>query len=435
MKNSTAVDFIVLSRTEDPLDDEVLRGIHSQAGIEVRLHRVVGSTRENDRTRWDTIARARNVGRTLGSSPWVMFVDDDVILGENCVAQLLRELHTRHELVAAAADYLSERPPSGSSKHVAMGATLFRRSVFETVGFRAEEDTCECQCMVDDIRAIPREIDYSKEATAVHKSNGSSGASSLTTKPALLTAFNRAHTGFFVERFLATLRSSGNTNVTVHAVTYGLRNKDIAKLESFADVICYQLPYSTEPVCKSRMRGFQVPLNSLNPATPVAYWDAGDVLFQGSLDPLWQTVRENSQRLLVTEEPPPWSKNPGHQAWINHIHDPTHRATVLGLLGGKQIINGGFIGGTAGRLKTYFERAARLSDGPLLGAGGGADQVTLNFCKYQLPKDFMVVDDVWNYCLLGRSGRDCKVRNGRYVRVSDGKPVAVVHGNSQSLSG
>ena len=66
MKNSTAVDFIVLSRTEDPLDDEVLRGIHSQAGIEVRLHRVVGSTRENDRTRWDTIARARNVGRTLG---------------------------------------------------------------------------------------------------------------------------------------------------------------------------------------------------------------------------------------------------------------------------------------------------------------------------------------------------------------------------------
>ncbi len=446
-----AVDFVVLSRSSDPLDERVLNGITHQVGIDVRLHRVSGVPRATDRTRWDTIARARNVGRTLGNTEWIMFVDDDVVLEKSCVSQLLSELESRQELSAIGADYLSERNRNGLSPHVAMGATLFRRRVFSQLGFRAEQKSCECQCMADDLRRLSMEIDYSPTATATHLRESRSSDSHTRPcgctdacrdfadepsprEPAILTAFNRSHMGLFTRRFLGSLRRWHNQDVMVHAVTYGLRKKDIRRIEGLANVRCYPLPYTTELICKARMRGFQIPLKSLCPKTPVAYWDAGDVVFQCSLEPLWKAVRDTPKKLLVTEEPPPWSKNPGHKAWINHIHDRQHRASVLSLLGGNPIVNGGFVAGLAGRLKAYFDEATRLSDGPLFGAGGGADQVTLNFCKYRSPDEFQVVDDTWNYCLLGRSGRDCKIRNGQYFKVPSGQLVAVVHGNSQSLS-
>lgn len=464
-----AVDVVLLTRDASPINSQVWTGIHQQAGVSVRFHRVVGIPRPTDRNRWDTIARARNVGRTLGDSPWIMYVDDDVVLGPGCIARLLRELETKPTLAGIAADYLSERNPHGISPHVAMGATLFRRSVFGKVGFRGSADTCECQSLANDLRRIPLEIDYSSQANATHLELGKSQdrhqsnpavprkpqskiniarrealhspASHLTqhapsdssppSTPAVLVAFDRRHMGLFAGRFLKQLRTSGN-HIDVHAVTYGLRAKDVRWLSRFPNVLCYPQPYTTTAICRARMSGFQAVLGNICPKTPLAYWDAGDVLFQRPLDPLWHIVQADPTKLLVTEEPLPWPKNATQRLWVQQIHSLKNRRKTQQLLHDKPVVNGGFIAGTAGMMKTYFESACRLISVKLKGAGGG-DQVVLNCCRYASPEKFRVIDDTWNFCLFGRSRWACRVQSGRYVSLPTRKPVAVVHGNAATL--
>ena len=64
-----------------------------------------------------------------------MFLDDDVVLEPNCVRKLLGALQRRPQFGALAADYLGQRRSNGRSRHVAMGATLFRRSVLQQFQF------------------------------------------------------------------------------------------------------------------------------------------------------------------------------------------------------------------------------------------------------------------------------------------------------------
>ena len=86
------VDLVVLTRTTGPLPREVEQGIQIQHEVQIVLHRVVGQARQTDRCRWETIARARNEGKRRGTAPWVMFLDDDVVLGPECIATLVHEL-------------------------------------------------------------------------------------------------------------------------------------------------------------------------------------------------------------------------------------------------------------------------------------------------------------------------------------------------------
>ena len=48
---------------------------------------------------------------------------------------------------------------------------------------------------------------------------------------------------------------------------------------------------SGEHVARRRLREFADITRLLPPATPVAYWDAGDILFQSPLVLLWELVR------------------------------------------------------------------------------------------------------------------------------------------------
>ena len=86
------VDLILLSRDLSPPRNDVWRGIELQDGVDLRIHRLEGTPRSEDPNRYETIARARNRAKTLGSSPWVMFLDDDVVLGPGCVARLVEAL-------------------------------------------------------------------------------------------------------------------------------------------------------------------------------------------------------------------------------------------------------------------------------------------------------------------------------------------------------
>src|SRR5947209_1675581 len=102
------VDVILLSRDQAPLRERVRHGIEAQNGARLRMHRAVGVPRPDDPNRWATIARARNAGKRLGTSPWVLFLDDDVVLGPGCVARLVEALRQRPAYAALAADYLGE---------------------------------------------------------------------------------------------------------------------------------------------------------------------------------------------------------------------------------------------------------------------------------------------------------------------------------------
>ncbi len=86
------VDLVLLSRDLSPPREDVWRGIQIQDEVDVRLHRLEGTPRPEDPNRYETIARARNRAKALGTSPWVMFLDDDVVLGDECLDRLVRGL-------------------------------------------------------------------------------------------------------------------------------------------------------------------------------------------------------------------------------------------------------------------------------------------------------------------------------------------------------
>ena len=88
----THVDIVQLIRNGHRGPADVRAAIESQGSVFVHLYHVIGALRADDAHRWQTIARARNEGRKVGTSPWAMFVDDDVVLGPDCVSILLEAL-------------------------------------------------------------------------------------------------------------------------------------------------------------------------------------------------------------------------------------------------------------------------------------------------------------------------------------------------------
>ena len=162
------IDVVVLSRTEANLARPVVDGILHQAGVRTRLHRVIGKRLPQDSCRLETIARARNAGRYKGKSPWLMFVDDDVVLGPGCINQLLVALQRDPRFAAMAADCSNDRGSYRTSPHVTVGATLFRRPALDAITFRWQEGKCECQCCCDDLRRLAMGIKYHPTAPATH---------------------------------------------------------------------------------------------------------------------------------------------------------------------------------------------------------------------------------------------------------------------------
>ena len=102
------IDLLLLSRDLSPPRPDVWNGILAQEGVTLRVIRVTGPACPGDRSRFETIARARNAGKRLASSPLVMLLDDDVVLGPRCVARLAEGLISRPEFAALAADSAGE---------------------------------------------------------------------------------------------------------------------------------------------------------------------------------------------------------------------------------------------------------------------------------------------------------------------------------------
>jgi len=452
------VDVWILSRDDGPLRADVQRALRRQRGVRIHVHRIAGEPLPTDRSHWETICRARNFARQFGCQPWCAFVDDDVVLAEDCLWQLVSGLQARPGHAALGAKYLDEPPVAGVAPHVAMGATLFRRDVVAQVAFRWEPDRCECQCYCDDLRRLGLQIDYLPAARAAHFPSEShrshrvdaevdrdtpspvardypvSRASGANSRPGrILVAFDRRHLVPFRQRFLRSLRAWGNREV-VTVVGYGLYPSEQRILASLKGVEVVPLAVTGVLAPIRRLTDFQPLLASWPSETPVAYWDAGDVLFQTRLEPLWQLVDETPRRILAVREPKGYPDNHAVTEWSLTIHDEAARHRAFSLLRTYPFLNSGFAAGTAAAMLHYFAEAERLRHSSALkGTSDWGDQMALNLYCHMDPRRWREVEEGWNYCLHDRLPGEVSVRAGGQLLSRRGAPIHVAHGNARSL--
>jgi hypothetical protein len=448
------VDLIMLTRDASPLRQDVLRGIERQEEVELKIHRVIGAPRPDDRCRLDTIVRARNESRRLGSSSWAMYLDDDVVMAPDCVAQLARSLRGRPAFAALGADCAGEMRPGWENwdypLHVGMAATLFRREQLVELTFRWEPGKCECRCCCDDLRRGRSGIGYLPGALAWHRplarwkmplpcENAESETGELPPVPAsgrpgrILAAFDRRDYQRFRSLFLKTLRSAGNREM-VTAVVYGLRRSEITLLAAEPGVEVVAI--ADNGVCPAlrRLCDFDGIVRGWPDDTPVAYYDAGDVLFQGRLEPLWRQVRADPERLLVAAEPLSYPENPVIKTWSDYIRNPAARRRAFEIMSRHVFLNSGFAAGTPRSLSRYLREGDRLLNSTALrGVGAWGDQPALNLFCHNNPQAWRAISRAWNYTLAGRDPRDYRVRRDGQIELSSGQPVHVVHGNALSF--
>lgn len=420
------------------------------------MYRVIGGPRVSDVNRHQTIARARNRALGLGDSPWVLFLDDDVVLAPDCVAALVDGLRRRPlEWGALAADYIGQSGGRSRVGHVSMGATLFRREVLSSIRFRWEAGRCECRCCCEDLARRGLRIGYLPTARARHLTGGDtecrphrradSGVGVPVGSPHILTAVDWYHFERFKQLFLRTLIATRNS-APVSVVAYGLAPSELRVLAAekiVADVV--ERPANGRSPGVRRLHDFQALLARWKSGDVVACWDAGDVMFQARLDSLWRLVAEHPGRLLVVREPVSHPANPALRAWTERMPDLTARRRVFELLAPRPFLNGGFVAGTVEVMQSFlrfgdtFLRRADLVEEP------ASDQLALNVYCHTHPDRWREVDEGWNYCLAYRRRRvlqpripsepdwDERMRDLPRVVTSGGATVPVVHGNGHTL--
>jgi hypothetical protein len=324
-----------------------------------------------------------------------------------------------------------------------MGATLFRRPALNRIRFRWIRDRCECQCCCDDLRRQGIGIRYAPEARAWHlqiskepvpeesQTRHSAGGPVLPGR--LLTAFDRRHYDKFRRRFLRSLRDHGNDEM-ITAVSYGLYPSERTVLSALPGVEVFALPFTGVMPPVRRLQDFQTVLEHWPAETPVAYWDAGDVVFQGGLKALWDTVRAHPDRLLAVREPTGHPDNPAVASWTLSIADAQARERAFRLLSQRPFLNSGFAAGTAGTLLTYLREACRLLHSPALrGTSDWGDQTALNLYCHSNPEVWHEVEEGWNYCMHDRRPGELRIGPNGHVISTRGIPIHAVHGNAHSL--
>ena len=447
-----AVDVAVLSRSDAPIRNEVAQSLRAQQGVNIRLHRVTGAPTKGEPHRIATIARARNSAVKKASSPWLMFVDDDVVLAPDCVARLHHVLASRPNYAAVAADYLGESFGRRSSPHVAMGATMFRRSALEKTTFRWEPSKCECLCCCEDIRQTGSRIEYLSTAKAWHLTNPQEqtkqqqdkcGRPIVNTKTAdpelarkakVLVAFNRRDVRRFRNVFLRGLRTSGNHQEVI-VVGYGLYPTERRLLSRSTGVRVIHKTVNGQMPPVRRLRDFAEITAAMDPSTPVAYWDASDVIVQGSLDPLWQITKQNPTKILGVREPLGYPHNAAIVGWTHSIENPSMRRRAFELFSTHPFLNSGFSAGTAAAMNQYFVEATRLRESAeLRGTTDWGDQTAFNLYCHSDNDRWLEVPECWNYCVHDRPVGEVHVTADGQVVNRSGVPIYVVHGNARSLA-
>lgn len=442
--DTPTIDAVILTRDESELPEMVMEPLRRQRGVHVRHHRVIGKSRSDDPHRFATIARARSEGIAHAKADWVMFLDDDVALAPDCLAQLHHGLVSRPEFAAVGADYLCDSACHGSSRHVSMGATLFRRSMLQRIPFRWETNKCECLCWCEDIRRQGLRIEYLPTARAQHlkrlaepdsRWHASNSESALFERAdaKILVAFNRRDVGRFRDVFLRMLRASGNQQEVI-AVGYGLYPSERRMLAACRGVRMIDKVANGQMPPVRRLTDFAEITAALPPYLPVAYWDASDVIIQAKLDPLWHLTQEQPEKIFAVREPLGYPQNAAIVGWTHSIADPAMRQRAFELFSTHPFLNSGFSAGTARAMHRYFKEAARLrSSAELRGTTDWGDQAAFNLYCHSDPQRWHEVSEGWNYCVHDRAFGEVHVSPHGQITCRRGTPIHVAHGNARSL--
>jgi hypothetical protein len=232
---------------------------------------------------------------------------------------------------------------------------------------------------------------------------------------------------------MTTLRESGNDE-HVWAFAYGLSPLELEQLEAIRGLTVVSIPADGDCPALRRLEDFPRVLAGWPADTPVAYWDAGDVLFQDRLGPLWDLVAEDPDKLLVAPEPLTYPENPVIRTWSDYVIDPVAREETFRIMASHTFLNSGFAAGTPGSLMAYCREGANLLRSPALwGVDFWGDQPAMNLYCHTRPGCFKIIDRGWNYALAGRPQDQYQVdMDGRGWR-TDGGPIHVLHGNSGTL--
>jgi len=382
-----------------------------------------------------------------------MFVDDDVVLGDGCVARLVAALESRREFAALAADSAGEMRGGFQNwdypRHVGMAAVMFRRETLKSIEFRWEHGKCECRCCCEDLRRAGFGIGYLQAASAWHRpmpqehrsspepsrdqTHGTKAAQgSPELAPRILAAFNRRDYDKFRRQFLPSLRATGN-HEHVTAFAYGVYPSERMRLAAQTGVEAIGIPNNQVAPSLRRLHDFQRAIEHLPDDTPVAYWDAGDVIFQSSLAPLWDLVRAHPDILLAAQESKSYPVNPIIIPWMNHIIDPKSRKWTFDVIAAHPFLNSGFAAGTASAMLRYLREGDQLLKTTLRGVGWWGDQVAMNLFCHTNPSRWREISETWNYALGGRDRWTYRFLGDGRVATSDGVPVRVAHGNAGTL--
>lgn len=446
------IDLAILTRTHADLNPWVEAAIQAQRNVRLRIHRIVGSPHQSDRNRVETIVRARNQAVQRAQGKWLMFLDDDVVLGQDCIARLHYALTCRPNFGAFAADYLDDCGHRRPSPHVAMGATLFRTEYLPENPFRSEPDKCECLCRCLDMRRSRIRIEYLPGAIATHVPELTSRIprgkqQTATTTPStqaarsfsnpldakILVAFDRRDVKYFREVFLQTLRDAENHQEVV-AIGYGLRPTETRILNRQQNVQVVDKPYTGQMAPIRRLRDFGDVVAQLPEHTPVAYWDAADVRFQNRLDPLWALANRHAGKLLAVREPLGYPENKAASEWSLSISDPQKRAVAFNLIASNPFLNSGFGAGTAAAMLRYFRTADHIrNSSDLQGTSDWGDQMAMNLYCHQDQTRWQEIPDTWNFCMRFRAQGSFSLSGEGLISCGSGKPVCAVHANGKSL--
>ena len=246
----------------------------------------------------------------------------------------------------------------------------------------------------------------------------------------VLAAFNRRDVRRFRDVFLASLRASGNHQKVV-AVGYGLRSSEVRMLSRLPNVRIIDRPHNGQMPPVRRLRDFGDVVEELPKQTPVAYWDAADVVFQGRLDPLWELTQSHPSQLLAVREPLGYPHNPAVHAWCTSISNAAKRREAFDLVFPSPFLNSGFGSGTAATMLRYFRTADRIrNSSDVMGTTDWGDQLAMNLYCHREADRWKEVSATWNFCVLDR----LHVRVARDGTIlCDSQTPICVHGNGQSL--
>ena len=284
-----------------------------------RLIRVVGVPRPKETHRWQTIARARNEGLARATVPWVMFLDDDVILDSGCVRRLADGLRTGPGFAVLAADYLGESTAHGAwsrpDRHIARGADPVPPGGLEPgpLSFRVEQVRMPV-LLRRPAPPGPGDRLSARGAGLAQPDRGRPRDRMVVvivvgmTCPSLPAGCWRHSTGGTSSGFAVSswVRSAGV------ATTSRRRPSVMAFIPVNSGSWRERRVWSWSPADGGgrverppirRLRDFADVVASWPEATPAAYWDAGDVIFQNRLAPLWTLVRSQPGKLLAVGEP------------------------------------------------------------------------------------------------------------------------------------